>query len=196
MLSADDGLGADIIIAQRNLRPAQRPHHRGAGSAHFDELGLAAFITGTPRRDTAKQPMLFELQLRIESLGGARFFGIDRFGPGIEPAEANVFSADCAPVEPQRRFGQAREEGAVMTDRDESPPVTPQPILKPFNSGEIEMVGRLVEQQDIGVHRQGMRNCGAAALAARCRGGVARQVDADLARDRFDIVQRRRVRAG
>ena len=137
--------------------------------------------------------MFLEFQFGIELFGGARFFGIDRLGPRIEPAKADVLAADRPPVEPERRFGQARQEGPVMADRDKCAAIPPQPVLEPVDRRKIEMVGRLVEQQDIGVHRQRAGDRSAATLPARGRGGIAREINADLAGDGFDIVDRWRV---
>ena len=39
--------------------------------------------------------------------------------------------------------------------------------LQPFDGRQVEMVGRLVEQQDVGLGRQHARQRGAARLAAR-----------------------------
>ena len=58
------------------------------------------------------------------------------------------------------------------------------------------MVGRLVEQQHVGVLRQCPRDRGAAAFAARRRLRVAAQVDAELVGDRLRLVPGRGVAAG
>src|SRR3546814_12429113 len=47
------------------------------------------------------------------------------------------------------------------------------------------MVGRLIEQQYVGILRQRARDRGAAALTARGSGSGAREIDTDLIGDRF-----------
>ena len=58
------------------------------------------------------------------------------------------------------------------------------------------MVGRLVEQQHVGLLRQRAGDRGAAPLAARGGGGRPVEIDPDLAGDRLDLVRGRRVRPG
>jgi hypothetical protein len=55
------------------------------------------------------------------------------------------------------------------------------------------MVGRLVEQQNLGLHCQRAGDRGAAALAPAGAGGVARQIDADLVGDRLHLMDRRGI---
>ncbi len=190
MLGADHGLGTDVVGRDRQFRRALRPHHRRPRRAHLHELGLAAFVARATGRDAAEQPVLFEAQLGVEPLGIARFLGINGFGPRIEPAEADFLAADAAAVEPQRRFRQPRQERAVVADRDERTRKAAEPVLDPFDCREVEMVGRFVEQQDVGLHRESARDGGAAPLAARSGRRFARQVDPDLIGNRFYLMRR------
>ena len=57
------------------------------------------------------------------------------------------------------------------------------------------MVGRLVEQQHVGILRQRPGDGGAAALAARGGGGGPVEVDSELVGDRVDLVRGGRLRA-
>ena len=56
-----------------------------------------------------------------------------------------------------------------MADDDERAAEPRQPVLEPFDRGDVEVVGRLVEQQHVGVHRQRARDRRAPPLAARSR---------------------------
>ena len=40
-------------------------------------------------------------------------------------------------------------------------------LLQPVNGGDVEMVGRLIEEQDVGLYDQGARQCGTPTPAAR-----------------------------
>src|SRR3546814_4345453 len=75
-------------------------------------------------------------------------------------------AAQIAAIEPQGLARQPGEEGAIVTDDDERARKARQPVLEPFDRGEIEMVGRLIEQQYVGILRQRARDRGAAALTA------------------------------
>ena len=52
-----------------------------------------------------------------------------------------------------RRFEQA----AVMADQHDAGAHLGQLALQPLDAGQVEMIGRLVEQQDVGKRRQGAR---------------------------------------
>ena len=80
-----------------------------------------------------------------------------------------------------------------MADDDEGAAVAVQPFLQPFDRADVEMVGRLVEQQHVGILRQRADDGGAAALAARGGGGLAREIDAELVGDRIRLEMLRGV---
>ena len=75
-----------------------------------------------------------------------------------------------------------------MADRDERALVAAKPGFEPVDRREVEVVGRLVEQQQIGRLRQSAGERGPAPLAAARAFGRSRHVDAELAGDRFDLV--------
>src|SRR3546814_8507345 len=76
--------------------------------------------------------------------------GKDGFGLCVEALVADLLAADAAAVEPQRLAGEAGQEGAVVADRDEGAGEARQPVFEPVDRGKIEVVGRFVEQQQIG----------------------------------------------
>ena len=59
-----------------------------------------------------------------------------------------------------------------MADQDDAGAHPGQLALQPLDAGQVEMVGRLVEQQDVGRGGQGAGQGGAARLAAGKGGGV------------------------
>ena len=194
MLGVDHHLGPHVVAAGDERGGALRPEHRGAFGAHFLELRQPPLVAPPPPGDAALEPMLLELELGVEPLGVALFLGEHLLGPRVEPAIADFGAADRAAVEPQGLLGQPRQEGTVVADHDERAGESRQPLLEPFDRGDVEMVGRLVEQQHVGVLRQRADDRGAAALAARRGRGLARQVDAELVGDRVGFVPRGRVR--
>ena len=68
------------------------------------------------------------------------------------------------------------EEPAVVGDEHHGGVQRLQMGLEPFQRGDVEVVGRLVEQQEVGVPGQGARERGARQLAARERGQRAVEV--------------------
>ena len=53
-----------------------------------------------------------------------------------------------------------------MADDDQRGAAAVELALQPFDGGEVEMIGRLVEQQDVRLRRQRARERGAARFAA------------------------------
>ena len=139
--------------------------------------------------------MRFELQLCVELFRRARFFGVDLLFPGFVPAEADFLAAQIAAVEPDGRAGEAFQEGAVVADDQECAAIAIEPTFEEFDGRQIEMVRRLVHQQQVGILRQRAGNGGAALLAAAGALGRTAHIDAELAGDRLDLVFLRRVHA-
>ncbi len=159
------------------------------------ELGKPPLVALAPRGDPALQPVQFELELGIELVRRALLLGIDRLGPGIEPAKADFRPAQIAAIEPDAAFGQAREKGAVVADDDERALEPHQILLEPVDRTEVKMVGRLVKQQHVGVLRQRADDRRSAPLAAAGGGGRTGQVDPDLVGDRGGLMGLRRALA-
>ena len=166
MLGIDDDLGLVVVMPHGERGGALRADHCGAGGAHFLQFGKAALVAAAAAGDTAQQPVFLKLELRVEPFGGALLLCIDLLGPSIEAAEADLRTAQVAAIEPEGLLGEAREEGPVVADHDEGAAVTAEPFLQPFDRADVEMVGRLVEQEHVRVLCQCTDDGGAAALAA------------------------------
>ena len=69
-------------------------------------------------------------------------------------------------IELERPFGDVVEEVAVMGDHDHGAGIVAQMMLEPGDAFGIEMVGRLVEQEDVGLRQQQPAERHAALLAA------------------------------
>ena len=70
--------------------------------------------------------------------------------PGLERAETLVEPARPAAIEPYCRPGQVGEQALVVADESERRPAAGEARLQPLDRDQIEVVGRLVEQQDLG----------------------------------------------
>ena len=195
MLGDDHRLGLELLLGREaELGGALGRDHRGALGAHLPELLEPALVALAPRGDAAFEPVRLDLQPRVELFRCARFLGIDLLFPCLVAAEADFLASQRPAVEPDRRARQALEEGAVVADDDERALVTVEPAFEPVDRREIEMVGRLVHQQQVGLLRQRLRDRRTAPFAAARALGRGRHVDAELARDGFDFMLGRRVR--
>ena len=63
-----------------------------------------------------------------------------------------VFNA--AVVEGERAVGQVVEESQIVRDENDGAAVVLQPLFEPLDGFDIEVVGRLIEQQDAGLLEQ------------------------------------------
>ena len=136
-------------------------------------------IACAPRRDALARPLRFPLDQAVEFARGYLLLGGDLLRPCVELCEAPVETADRAPVEPQAAGGETAQKGPVMTDQNEGAPEAREPLLKPFDGGEVEMIGRFVEKKNVRLLRQHTGKRGLARLAARqrCRIGAARKTE-------------------
>ena len=92
--------------------------------------------------------------------------------PGLEGGEALVEPARAAAIEPDGRAGEVGEQPPVVADHREGRARLRQFLLQPFDRDEVEMVGRLVEQQNVGIGGEDPRERRAARLAARQLRGI------------------------
>src|SRR6202030_1445041 len=105
--------------------------------------------------------------LSIELVLVALFLGQHLVAPRLEGGKTAVDLPDLAAIQPRRRARQIRQEAAIVADDDERAAAAVEFAFEPFDRGEIEMVGGLIQQQDIGRGRQDARQWRAARLAAR-----------------------------
>jgi hypothetical protein len=91
----------------------------------------------------------------------------DRVAPGLEGGEALVQQAGGAAVEPQRRFGKILQEAPVMADQNDCRAHGLEHRLQALDGDDIEMVGGLVEQENVGLRRQYASESRTAAFASR-----------------------------
>ena len=99
-------------------------------------------------------------------------------GPGRQPSAIELDDAR----------GEALEEGAVVRDEHDRAGVARQEIFEPGDGVDVEVVGRLIEEQQVWLPDQRARQQDAAAPAARQRvdDGVAREMQSR--QDEIDVV--------
>ncbi len=101
--------------------------------------------------------MLFGDDLAVELVLFALFLRQQHVTPFLEMSKTAFDAARAAAIEPDRRARQRREEAPVVADDHQRRAAGVEIALQPFDGGEIEMIGRLVKQQDIGRRRQNVR---------------------------------------
>ncbi len=136
--------------------------------------------------DAVAQPVLLVDDLAVELVLVALFFRQHLVAPGLERRKAAVDLADLAAVEPGGGARQIGEETTVMADDDQRATPAFQFAFQPFDGRQVEMVGRFVQQQNVGRGRQHPRQRRAAGLAAGNMrrvffAGQAELLDADSA---------------
>ena len=180
MLGLDDKLARDIALGDADVHIA----HELAGLAHlgaqFRQSAHAAHVALAPSADAVAHPMFLIGDLPVELVAVALLLLQHLIAPGFELAETLVEAARHAPVEPDGGVGEILQEAPVMADQHEGRTQGRQLLFQPFDGGEIEMVGGLVQQQHIGLGRQHPHDGGAARLAARQARGILVAREAQL----------------
>ena len=155
-------------VARRALDPVHLVELLGA------RLRLARARAGAE----AGHEALEALDLRLLALDGAPERQLARrllLAPGV-PGPGEV--ARTPGLELQHRGAHRLEEPAVVGHEDHRGVHRREPLLQPFERGDVEVVGGLVEQQQVGVARERASQRGTGELAAR--EGVERTVEVAL----------------
>src|SRR5690606_446475 len=133
-----------------------------------------------PRRLLGPEPV--ELALR-HLLGG------ELAGPGpLVGREVAGKGSEAPAVELDDARGDAVEEGAVVRDHD-GRALARQQVLEEQDAVDVEVVRRLVEEEEVGLARERRGEGGALSLAAREAGGVAPGVEAQAREVLGDLVR-------
>ena len=151
----------------------------GAFLAHRHQRADAPFVAGAPRLDAATQPRFFLRQALVEFLRGQRFAREPRvllLEKGRVVARPRRQSS-AVELDDARR--ETFEKRAIVRDEDDRAGVGREKRLEPFDRLDVEMVGRLVEQEQIGFRheRAGQQHAPAPAAGQRVERhvGVERQ---------------------
>ena len=128
--------------------------------------------------------MLFLDDLAVELVALELLLFELRVAPGLESAEALVEPAGAAPVEPDRGLRQVGEQPLVMADEGEGRAALREPRLEPLDGDEIEVVGRLVQEQDVGLGAQNPDQSRPAGFAAGKSRRIGGRIEAELGHHR------------
>ena len=175
----------DLAFLKHDAGALRRAEHGGAALAHVRQRGEAALVAPAAGGDAAMQPARLLGDPPVELLLPPQFLGDHRFRPFLESGEAARGLAQPAPLQPEDAVGDVREEAPVVADGDDRTFIAANEAFQPLDGGQVEMVGRLVKQQDIGRHGQYARQLCPPALAAGKRRHAPVRVE-------FQLVQHRR----
>ena len=176
-----------------NAKPRLLPS-RGSRSIRsiFDEflllgLGLARARSGAEAGDEVLEPR--DLGLLALDRPPERELALSLLrAPGVPGA---LEEAPLAALELEHGGPDRLEEPAVVSDQDDRRVERLQVRLEPFQRLDVEVVGRLVEQQQVGVAGERARQRGACQLTAGERAQVALEVavaEAEAMQRRVDAV--------
>ena len=124
--------------------------------------------------------MLFVDDLTVELVALELLLLELHVAPGLERAEALIETAGAAAIEPDRGAGQIGEQPLVVADQRQRRAASSKVRLQPFDGDQVEVIGRLVEQQDLGLRAQDPDQCRAARFAAGQTAGIGVRIDPKL----------------
>ncbi len=134
--------------------------------AHLLQRAHAAFIAGAAGLDALADPHLFLRQPLVEQRVLARLVRELRgFLFRVVVVIAGP-AAELPAVEIDDARGNAVDEGAVVADEQQRAAEFQQQLFQPLDGVDVQMVGGLVEQQQLGLHHQRARQQHAPAPAA------------------------------
>ena len=136
------------------------------GLAQRREPGDTAHIALAPRGHAIAQPVLLAGDLPAELVKRHLLLFQHLVPPGLEMREAAIQPPGLAAVQPDDAARELFQKPPVMADQHDAGGKGFQLRFQPFDGRQVEMVGRLVEQQQIRVRRQGARQSGPPRLAA------------------------------
>ena len=151
----------------------------------------AAFVAGAPRFDPLANPRLF-LREHLVELGVLGAFDFEFFGLATAiRGVASRITREPSAIE----FGDARrhlvEKGAIVRDEDHAAGELDQQRFEPRDGFDVEVVGRLVEQQQVGLDHHRARERDALALAARQIGDARIGVELEAGHHAFETMRDR-----
>ena len=147
--------------------------------AQRDETATTTLVARASCGDAAFHPVLFTLQHLVEAAAFLGLLGLDLFHPILEPGETGVEAAHLTMFQPEAALRHAFQERPVVADDQGGGPAGTDLGLEGFNGQDVQVVGRLVQQNDIRVlgERLGQRRTPGLAARQALRG--FRWIDAE-----------------
>ena len=149
--------------------------------AHAAQPLQPADIALAPGGDAVPDPMFFLGDAAFQLVALGLFLFQHLVAPRFEGCEGFFQPVGAAPVQPDGDARQIFQEAAVMADQHQRAATGFQFAFQPFNGGDVQVIGRLIQQQDVGPGRQGAGQRRAPRFAARQGGGIFRAVQTQMA---------------
>jgi hypothetical protein len=150
-----DHLAGAVARRQGEAHLAQAFPPRRPFPAQGFQAAHAAFVAGAARLDALADPdfLLLPELVELAVLGGLHFqlLGL----PGLVGGEVALVLAQLAPVQFDDAVGHPVQEGPVVGDEQQGAGEFRQQGLQPFDGGEVQVVGGLVQQQQFRFRGQG-----------------------------------------
>ena len=178
LFCADSGFG--FLCRDGGLAP-------GGFGAHRFQLVQAAHISCPAPGDAALKPVFFGFELGLQLLQLADLGLFDFFGPALEIAVAFRAFQNDAVAQPERVRGHILHKPAVVADQKDGAVETEEPRFQGLDHWHIEMVGWLVQKQDVRGQRERLGEGGAADLTTRENGRRHARVNAEMSELRFGL---------
>src|SRR4051812_24888790 len=166
ILGLDDELAGLVGLGSREVGVARRAAMGAALVAQRVEIAESLDVALAAARDAVTQPVLLVDDLAVELVLVALFLREHLVAPSLEGTEAAVDLPDLAAVEPGGAAREIAQEAPIMADDHQRAAAALKLSFQPFDGRKIQVVGRLVQQQDIGRGRQHARERSAARFAA------------------------------
>ena len=176
--ASNTSLPGDSACSIESRTVPARARRAAALGAHLEQPLHAPLVARAPRLDAAAQPRFFCRQRLVELVVGQRLVlepllflahegGVVAW-PGGQPAAIQLHDPGRQPL----------QERAVVGDQQHRAGVVGQESLHPFDRVDVQVVGRLVEEQHLGRCDQRARQQHPAAPAARqaVHGSIGRQL--------------------
>ena len=178
-LGHHDHAPGDVALGGGELGAAGGAAHLLGAGAQFVQVAEAADVALAPGGDAVAQPVFFHHQLAVQLVALLCLLFQRVVAPGFEMGEAAIQPAGGTAVEPDDAAGERFEQAPIMADQHHGGAQGGQFRLQPGDGGQVEVVGRLVQQQDIGRGGEHPGQGGAACFAAGQAGGVLGAVQAE-----------------
>ena len=153
-----------------------------ARAPQIAELGHAALIAFAPRGDAIAHPIELHRDFAIELVRVAFFLREHLIAPRLVTGKSAIQAPRKSAVEPKRGAREIFQKTPVMADQDQRRAQGLKLFLQPLDRGQIEMIGRLVQQQDIRRRGEHAGKGGAARFSARQTVRRFRPIQAELAK--------------
>ncbi|CFL98495.1 Uncharacterised protein [Bordetella pertussis] len=166
VLEFGDQLARTLALGQRQTDVADAFAALGAFDAQLFEPAHAAFVAGAARLDALADPDFFLGQQLVEA-GLLQALGFEPLRLALLPLRKIAGKAEQAAAVELDDAGRHRvEEAPVVGDDDGRALPVAQHGFQPCDAVEVQVVGRFVQQQQVGFVDQGARQRDALAHAA------------------------------